>query len=72
MGSGWAAGFGRFGGMAAPMMVGALLARNFGFGSVFYMFALVFVAVAVIVLSLGVESKQKDLESISEGLIKAK
>lgn len=72
LGSGWAAGFGRFGGMAAPMMVGALLARNFGFGSVFYMFALVFVAVAVIVLSLGVESKQKDLESISEGLIKAK
>lgn len=72
LGSGWAAGFGRFGGMAAPMMVGALLARNFGFGSVFYMFALVFVAVAVIVLSLGVESKQKNLESISEGLIKAK
>lgn len=72
LGSGWAAGFGRFGGMAAPMMVGALLVRNFGFGSVFYMFALVFVAVAVIVLSLGVESKQKDLESISEGLIKAK
>ena len=72
LGSGWAAGFGRFGGMAAPMMVGAMLARNFGFGSVFYMFALVFVAVAVIVLSLGVESKQKDLESISEGLIKAK
>ena len=72
LGSGWAAGFGRFGGMAAPMMVGAMLARNFGFGSVFYMFALVFVAVAVIVLSLGVESKQKDLESISEGLVKAK
>ena len=72
LGSGWAAGFGRFGGMAAPMMVGALLARNFGFGSVFYMFALVFAAVAVIVLSLGVESKQKDLESISEGLVKAK
>lgn len=72
LGSGWAAGFGRFGGMAAPMMVGALLARNFGFGGVFYMFALVFAAVAVIVLSLGVESKQKDLESISEGLVKAK
>jgi putative MFS transporter len=72
LGSGWAAGFGRFGGMAAPMMVGALLARSFGFASVFYMFALVFAAVAVIVLSLGVESKQKDLESISERLVKAK
>ena len=72
LGSGWAAGFGRFGGMAAPMMVGALLARSFGFASVFYMFALVFAAVAVIVMSLGVESKQKDLESISEGLVKAK
>lgn len=72
LGSGWAAGFGRFGGMAAPMMVGAMLARSFGFASVFYMFALVFAAVAVIVMSLGVESKQKDLESISERLVKAK
>ena len=72
LGSGWAAGFGRFGGMAAPMMVGALLARSFGFASVFYMFALVFAVVAVIVMSLGVESKQKDLESISERLVKAK
>lgn len=72
LGSGWAAGFGRFGGMAAPMMVGALLARSFGFASVFYLFALVFAAVAVIVMSLGVESKQKDLESISERLVKAK
>lgn len=72
LGSGWAAGFGRFGGMAAPMMVGTLLARSFGFASVFYMFALVFAAVAVIVMSLGVESKQKDLESISERLVKAK
>ena len=72
LGSGWAAGFGRFGGMAAPMMVGALLARSFGFASVFYMFALVFAAVAVIVMSFGVESKQKDLESISERLVKAK
>ena len=72
LGSGWAAGFGRFGGMAAPMMVGALLARSFGFASVFYMFALVFAAVAVIVMSLGVECKQKDLESISERLVKAK
>ena len=72
LGSGWAAGFGRFGGMAAPMMVGALLARSFGFTSVFYMFALVFAAVAVIVLSLGVESKQKDLESLSDELVKAK
>lgn len=72
LGSGWAAGFGRFGGMAAPMMVGALLARSFGFASIFYMFALVFAAVAVIVMSLGVESKQKDLESISERLVKAK
>ena len=72
LGSGWAAGFGRFGGMAAPMMVGALLARSFGFASVFFMFALVFAAVAVIVMSLGVESKQKDLESISERLVKAK
>lgn len=36
--------------------------------TVFYLFAAVFVAVSCIVFSLGVESKQKDLESISADL----
>lgn len=65
LGSGWAAGFGRFGGMAAPLMTGIVIGRGFGFGFVFYMFAFVFLAVAAVVLSLGIESKQKDLESIT-------
>lgn len=67
LGSGWAAGFGRFGGMAAPILVGIMLSRGFSIGSVFYMFAFVFVAVSAIVMGLGIESKQKDLESLSKG-----
>lgn len=65
LGSGWAAGFGRFGGMAAPIIVGSMLAHGQGIDTIFYMFALVFVAVAAIVVILGEESKQKQLESIS-------
>ncbi len=67
LGSGWAAGFGRFGGMAAPILVGLMLSQGFGIGSVFYMFAFVFIAVSAIVMGLGIESKQKDLESLSKG-----
>ncbi|MCH4167030.1 MAG: MFS transporter [Megasphaera sp.] len=65
LGSGWAAGFGRFGGMAAPILVGVMLSQGFGFSGVFFMFAFVFIAVSAIVMSLGIESKQKNLESIS-------
>ena len=65
LGSGWAAGIGRIGGMAAPVLVGIMLSQGFGMGAVFYMFAFVFIAVSAVVLGLGVESKQKDLESIS-------
>lgn len=65
LGSGWAAGFGRFGGMAAPILVGMMLSRGLGISNVFFMFAFVFVAVAAIVMGLGIESKQKNLESIS-------
>ncbi|MCI1248462.1 MAG: MFS transporter [Megasphaera sp.] len=65
LGSGWAAGFGRFGGMAAPILVGVMLSHGLGISNVFFMFAFVFVAVAAIVMGLGIESKQKNLESIS-------
>ena len=64
LGSGWAAGFGRFGGMAAPILVGVMLSNSMSIGTVFFMFAFVFVAVAAIVVGLGIESKQKNLESI--------
>ena len=64
LGSGWAAGFGRIGGMLAPMLVGVLLVHGAQMNSIFMMFALVFVIVSAIVLALGVESKKKSLEEI--------
>lgn len=65
LGSGWAAGFGRLGGMIAPALVGVMLANQLGINNVFMMFAAVLVAVAAIVLGLGIESRQKSLEEIS-------
>lgn len=64
LGSGWAAGFGRIGGMLAPMLVGVLLAHGAAINLIFLMFASVFVIISVIVLSLGIESKKKSLEEI--------
>lgn len=66
LGSGWAAGFGRFGGMAAPILVGMMLTSSLGTSAVFYMFAFVFIAVSAVVMGLGIESKQKNLESLSQ------
>lgn len=66
LGSGWAAGFGRIGGMLAPMFVGVLLANDAPMNLIFAMFASVFVLISVIVLSLGIESKQKSLEEIDK------
>ena len=64
LGSGYAAGFGRIGGIIAPALVGSLIASGFHFNIVFGLFASVFVAISVIVLSLGIESKQLSLEDI--------
>jgi len=64
LGSGWAAGFGRIGGMLAPMLVGVLLVHGAQINSIFLMFASVFVIISVVVLSLGIESKKKSLEEI--------
>ena len=66
LGSGWAAGFGRIGGMLAPMLVGVLLTNGAPMNLIFAMFAFVFVAVSAIVLGLGIESKQKSLEEIDK------
>ena len=66
LGSGWAAGFGRIGGMLAPMLVGVMIAQNFGMILVFLMFASVFVLVSAVILFLGRESKQKTLEELEE------
>ncbi len=64
LGSGWAAGFGRIGGMTAPALVGMMLAGGSQMDSVFFMFAAVLVIVSAIVLGMGVESRQKQLEAI--------
>lgn len=71
LGSGWAAGFGRIGGMLAPMLVGVMIAQNFGMNLVFLMFASVFVLVSAVILFLGRESKQKTLEELEEIHIRA-
>ena len=64
LGSGWAAGFGRIGGMTAPMLVGVLLFNSVPINFIFVMFASVFVIISIIILSLGIESKKKSLEEI--------
>ncbi len=64
LGSGWAAGFGRLGGMLAPALVGVMIAGGIGMDVIFLMFASVFVFVSVLILSFGKESKQKTLEEI--------
>lgn len=64
LGSGWAAGFGRIGGMIAPALVGIMIANQLGFDKVFMMFAAVFIVVSVVVMTLGTETRQKQLEDI--------
>ena len=66
LGSGWSAGFGRIGGMLAPMLVGVLLANGVEMNYIFAMFASVFVIISAVVLGLGIESKQKSLEEIDK------
>ncbi len=64
LGSGYAAGFGRIGGIIAPALVGSLIASGFHFDMIFVIFASVFIAISVVVMSLGLESKQMSLEEI--------
>ena len=65
LGCGWATGFGRVGGMVAPLLVGTLLTDAWDMGHIFYIFAGVFVLISFIVLTLGRETKRKELESLS-------
>ncbi|MEB3766911.1 MFS transporter [Acinetobacter sp. MD2] len=64
-GSGWASAIGRIGGIVAPLAVTHLMVAEHGFQQVFFMFTAVLVAVAVIILVLGKETKGKMLESLS-------
>ena len=66
LGSGWAAGFGRIGSMIAPAMVGMMIGSKMSSSGFFMLFAGVFLAVALIVVGLGVESRQKSLEEIAD------
>ncbi len=66
LGSGWAAGFGRIGSMIAPAMVGVMIGSKMNSGDIFMLFAGVFVAVAAVVVGLGVESHKKSLEEIAD------
>ena len=65
LGSGWAAGFGRIGGMIAPVLAGVLMTNGAGTEYIFGMFAMVFVIISVVIVLMGVESKQKSLEEIN-------
>lgn len=63
-GSGWAAAIGRIGGIVAPLVVTQIMVLEHGFSHVFLMFTSVLIAVAVIILVLGEETKGKKLESM--------
>ncbi|WP_277287799.1 MFS transporter [Veillonella montpellierensis] len=62
LGSGWAAGIGRIGGIIAPLLVGTLLSYKISVDSIFFMFATVFVIIAIVVILLGIEKKNTSLE----------
>ncbi|WP_407314549.1 MFS transporter [Desulfosporosinus sp. SB140] len=65
-GSGWAAGFGRIGGILAPIIVGEMIGKfHLGTQTVFLLFALVLVAVVLDVLILGEETKGRSLEQLA-------
>ena len=67
-GSGWAAAFGRLGAFVAPLVV-PIIYKTYGsengYTYVFIMFALVFVAVSLVVGVFGKETMGKSLEEIS-------
>lgn len=62
-GSGWAAGFGRIGGILAPIVVGVMIGTyQLPSQSIFLMFAAVLILTALNVIFLGEETKGKPLE----------
>jgi putative MFS transporter len=65
-GAGFAAAFGRIGGIVGPFIVGQLLVSlQSGVQGVFLMFAVVFLVIAVAVLVLGEETKGGSLEKLA-------
>lgn len=65
-GSGFAAAIGRIGGIVSPLVVTHMMVANNAFSHVFLMFTAVLLAVAVVVVVLGEETRGRTLESISQ------
>ena len=63
-GSGWASAVGRMGGIVAPLVVTQMMVMHNGFSYVFMMFTAVLLAVALVIVLLGEETRGKTLESI--------
>lgn len=63
-GSGWASAVGRMGGIVAPLVVTQMMVMHNGFSYVFMMFTAVLLAVALVIVVLGEETKGRTLESI--------
>lgn len=61
-GMGWAAGFGRVGGIIAPYVTGALIAAHISFGWIFGLFFLVVLIGFFMVLIFGQETKGRNLD----------
>jgi MFS transporter, putative metabolite:H+ symporter len=55
----------RLASIAAPAVVGALLAANLGIESVFAMFGVVGIVGAIVIAAMGLETKQRRLEELS-------
>ncbi|HWJ03651.1 MAG TPA: MFS transporter [Verrucomicrobiae bacterium] len=64
-GSGWAAGFGRIGGILAPSVVGWMVKGNAGSSFIFGMFAVVLLVGALDVVLLGEETKGRTLDELT-------
>lgn len=68
-GAGWAAGIGRIGAIAAPYIVGVIYqsyGKIEGYATVFAILTGVFIVVALSVLILGIETKGKTLDKLTE------
>ncbi|NMA68992.1 MAG: MFS transporter [Desulfitobacterium sp.] len=67
-GAGWAAGFGRIGGILAPAVVGRMLSAGYSTETVFLLFTGVLFLVVLNVLILGEETKGRPMDEIGEGV----
>ena len=65
-GVGWAAAFGRVGGIFAPVVVGAMMTGPGQVSVVFGMFTAVLIVIALNVLVLGEETMHKSLDAINQ------